>query len=105
MAEDMANKQSGKKHTGELDGKNADGLSKLIPPKDVPVDFNTLYANIILAPSSRLPYNETSNLPLNDNFPDVELPDAAAFIDLTLNPFGGAFGKGYGQGYDKLTQG
>ncbi len=41
--------------------------------------FNKLYANFIVAPSDDLPY--TGELPLDDGYPDVVIPDIAQMID------------------------
>lgn len=61
-------------------------------------DFNTIYTNIILTPSADLPY--TRDLPLDDNFPDVVLPDVAQWIDFTNNPDDGPFSIAFGSGFD-----
>lgn len=61
-------------------------------------DFNKIYANVILAPSADLPY--TGDLPLADGYPDVTLPDMALWIDETDNPYLGAFGRGFGSGFN-----
>lgn len=63
-----------------------------------PVDFETLYVNLILAPSADLPHK--TGLPLDDGYPNVTLPDQAQWIDFTVNPDAGAFGDGFSSGFD-----
>lgn len=68
----------------------------------VAYEWNTIYANIIIAPSERLPY--TGSLPINDGFPSVSLPqNTAMYIDMRDHPDNGAFSSGFASGYDKYT--
>jgi hypothetical protein len=69
-------------------------VDELIQPSQLP-DFDKMYVNFLLAQSSDLPYNK--ELPLEDNYPNVILPDMANWIDFTESPYNGAFGKGYGK--------
>lgn len=63
-------------------------------------DWKTIYANIIVAPSARLPH--TGDLPLDDNFPNVKLPDnAAIYINMTRHPDDGEFWRGFGSAFEK----
>jgi len=61
-------------------------------------ELQRIYANYITWPSSDLPND--SDLPLDDNYPDVSLPDMAQLVDLSDDPNPGAFGRGFGSGYD-----
>jgi hypothetical protein len=63
-----------------------------------PVDFNTIYMQLINTPDARIPY--TGTMPYQDNFPDVALPNMANWIDFTINPDAAEFGKGFGTSYD-----
>ena len=65
---------------------------------EIPVDFNTIYMQLINTPDARIPYEGT--MPYPDNFPDVVLPDMANWIDLTVNLEASEFGHGYGSGFD-----
>jgi hypothetical protein len=63
------------------------------------VTWETLYTNFIFAPSARLPY--TGDLPVSDNYPDVELPEnAAQEIDMQNHPDNGAFWRGFSSAFD-----
>lgn len=62
--------------------------------------FNKIYTNYILAPSPNLPYE--GDLPLDDGYPDVLLPDdMAQLIDLSaaLHP-GGFSGRAFSSAFD-----
>jgi hypothetical protein len=69
-----------------------------VNPDEEPTDFDTIYANFILAPSDDLPY--TGDLPLADGFPNVSIPDMATLIDLTDDPRSGAYTKGFASAFD-----
>jgi hypothetical protein len=53
-------------------------------------DFNTIYAQWILAPSAKIP---VVRIPIND-------PDMESIIDFTDDPTDGAFGKGFGMKFE-----
>jgi hypothetical protein len=61
-------------------------------------DLLTIYANYIQWPSAELPYS--GEWPINDGYPDVLLPDFAQVITRSDDPNPGAFGRGFGGGYD-----
>lgn len=66
---------------------------------EIPVDFDTIYTNWMLAQDTRLPYK--GELPLDDGFPDVTLPDnMAQWIDLTDDPRGGGFSREFSSCFD-----
>jgi hypothetical protein len=58
-------------------------------------DFNTIFAQYVLAPSADLP---VGNLPVNIFDPDME-----QLIDFTESPYAGGFGKGFSPKFDKYT--
>lgn len=99
IAEWLSKKEAGEKGDDKYTGKTVEQLLAEIPPADVARDFNTIYMNVIMD-KLKLPYTETSNLPVNDNYPDVILPDMALWLDMTDNPDGGGFGKGFHIGFD-----
>jgi hypothetical protein len=72
-------------------------LRGMTQPSQFP-DLLRLYTNYILSPNADLPY--TGDLPLDDGYPDVSLPDFAQLIDSSDDPNPGAFGRGFGSGYD-----
>ena len=75
-----------------------DGLqTHEVDDTEVPTNFDTIYANYILAPSANLPH--TGSLPLPDGFPDVTIPDMAQIVDLTDDPRAGAYDSGYSSGF------
>lgn len=57
-----------------------------------------IYTNYILAPSTRLPH--TGDLPLDDNFPDVAVPNMATWITIADDPNLGGYTKGFSSGFD-----
>ena len=61
-------------------------------------ELQKIYTNYILWPDANLPYN--GDLPLDDNYPDVTLPDMATIVDLDDDRNPGAFGRGFGSGFD-----
>ena len=65
---------------------------------EIPVDFDTIYANFMLGNDTRLPYD--GELPLDDGFPDVAIPQMAQWIDLTDDPRAGATSREFGSGFD-----
>ena len=73
-------------------------IIKLIEAKDQPVDFNTIYMQILQAPSSELPY--TQDLPKSDDFPNVQIPAMANWIDMTEHPDQGAYARGYAAAFN-----
>lgn len=73
-------------------------IMDLIKAKDVPVDFNTIYMQIIQAPSSELPY--TRGLPKDDSYPNVSIPNMANWIDMTQHPDDGAFARGFAAAFN-----
>lgn len=73
------------------------GLRDRIQVSQLP-ELLRLYTNYKLAPSEDLPY--TGDLPLNDNYPDVKIPDFAQFIDTSDDKNPGAYGRAYGSGFD-----
>jgi hypothetical protein len=65
-------------------------------------NWDIIYANIILTPSSRIPY--TGDLPVDDGFPTVRLPDnTAVYIDMKDHPEQGQFARGFQSGFEKYT--
>lgn len=56
-------------------------------------DFNTIYAQYIKSPSEKIPW--TGDIPI-----DTSLVDMGTMIDLTDDPDAGAFGRGFGDGFD-----
>jgi hypothetical protein len=58
-------------------------------------DFDTIYAQYVLAPSANLP---VENLPVN-----IFSPDMTQIVDLTDNPNAGEFGKGFSPIFDTDT--
>jgi hypothetical protein len=70
----------------------------------IPVDFNTIYMQLINTPDYRIPYidkfGNPGELPYPDGFPDVKLPDMANWIDLTKDPRSGAFFKSFHSGFN-----
>jgi hypothetical protein len=71
---------------------------------EIPVDFNTVYMQMINAPDYRIPmldkFGNPVDLPYADGFPDVSLPDMANWIDLTKNPYAGAFSRAFTSGFN-----
>lgn len=69
-----------------------------------PVPFNAIYMQMINTPDARIPYankfGEGGELPYDDSYPDVAIPDMANWIDLTVNPDAGAFTGGFQSGFD-----
>ena len=61
-------------------------------------ELQQIYTNYILWPNADLPY--TGDLPVDDNYPDVELPDMATIVNIDDDPNPGAFGRGFGSGFD-----
>jgi len=61
-------------------------------------DLLTIYANYIKWPGPDLPY--TGNWPIEDDYPDVVLPDFAQVVTREDDPNPGAYGRGYGSGFD-----
>jgi len=59
-------------------------------------DFDTLYAQWVLAPSANLPISE--DLPVSTFDPDM-----TSIVDLTDSPDYGEFGKGFGIKFDTYT--
>ncbi|MCK5600433.1 hypothetical protein KAR91_01085 [Candidatus Pacearchaeota archaeon] len=88
---------------GKYSGLTAEQILRLIPPEDQPHVFRAIYTQMILSPDANLPY--TGDLPIDDNFPNVVLPDMAQWIDMTIHPNDGAFGRGYGKSYDDFKEG
>ncbi len=97
----MGKMKSGQKVDDKFTGKTLDELLALIPDPEAPVDFNTIYANMVESPSADLPH--LGDLPLQDGFPNVTIPDIAQFIDMTKHPGDGAFAPGFGTGYKLKT--
>ena len=68
------------------------------------VDFNTIYMQLINTPDARIPYlndfGEDGDMPYDDNFPNVALPDMANWIDFTTNPDAGSFAEAFTSGFD-----
>lgn len=65
-------------------------------------DWEAIYANFILSPSTRLPYK--GKLPLDDGYPNVSLPDnMAQHINMNNYPENGAFWRSFGSGFDRYT--
>lgn len=64
-------------------------------------DFNSMYVNFVLSPNRdpnrRMPITD---IPLDDNYPDVTIPDMANWIDLTDDPRYGEFGEGFASSFD-----
>jgi hypothetical protein len=59
-------------------------------------NFDTIYAQWVLTPSA--------NIPLKEGIPaTLFTPNAVDTVDLTENPNDGAFGYGFGQGFDQYT--
>jgi len=69
-----------------------------VDDSEIPVVLKTIYANIILAPSSELPHR--TGLPLVDDYPDVVIPDVAQYVDFTKDPRWGGFSGGFASGFD-----
>ena len=71
---------------------------------EIPVDFNTLYMQLITTPDARVPYiDEFGNpglLPYDDDFPGVNIPNVSNWIDFTKNPNAGAFVKAFASGFN-----
>lgn len=71
---------------------------------ETPVDFNTIYMQMINTPDARIPYTDKfgnpGELPYPDGFPDVQLPNMANWIDFTQNPDAGAFSGAFASGFD-----
>lgn len=61
-------------------------------------ELKQIYTNYILWPSADLPHE--GDLPLDDNYPDVELPDMATIVNIDDDPNPGAFDRGFGSGFD-----
>lgn len=59
-------------------------------------DFNTVYAQWILAPSENLP---VGGVPV-----PVSMPDMTSIVDLTKDPRFGAFGRGFGIVFDTYDE-
>lgn len=59
-------------------------------------NFNTIYAQWELTPSANIPIAEALPVTSFD-------PDAVDVVDLTVNLDDGAFGRGFGQGFDQYT--
>ena len=57
-----------------------------------------IYTNYILWPSADLPYN--GDLPIDDNYPDVSLPDMASIVDVDDDPNPGDYGRGFSSDFD-----
>lgn len=98
MAAEMAKEQAGLQSSGIYSNLDADQLTALIPEKDVPRTFEAIYMNLIQSPSADLPY--TMSLPVKDGYPDVRLPNMANWIDMTQNPYAGAFARSFASGFD-----
>lgn len=60
------------------------------------------YTNYILAPNTRLPY--TGDLPLDDGFPDVVVPEMATWITINDDPNLGAYTRAFSSGFDWLNE-
>lgn len=56
-------------------------------------DFNTIYSKYIMWPSANLPWTD-------DDMPDSDLCDMETIVDLTEDPNGGAFGRGFSEDFD-----
>lgn len=65
---------------------------------EMPADFNKIYANMILSPSANLPH--VGGLPLDDNYPNVLIPDMAQCFDITDDPNRGAFNVAFASAFD-----
>ena len=77
----------------ELEGE----LKEKMQSSQIP-ELRKIYTNYITWPSADLPY--TGDLPVDDNYPDVELPNMAQIIDIDDDTNPGAFGRGFGSGFD-----
>lgn len=98
IAKEIAKEESGEENAGIYTGKTVEEILSLIPDKESPEAFNTIYMNLIQSPSEDLPY--TGELPLPDGFPDVSLPNMAQWIDMTKHPDDGSFYKSFGKGFN-----
>ncbi len=71
---------------------------------ETPVPFNTIYMQLINTPDSRIPmldkFGNNIDLPYDDSYPNVALPDMANWIDLTANPDAGDFSRAFASGFD-----
>ena len=71
---------------------------------ETPTPFDTIYMQLINTPDARIPhvnkFGEDGEIPYDDNFPDVALPDMANWIDLTQNPDAGAFTRAFHSGFE-----
>jgi hypothetical protein len=83
-------------------GKDVYGIIERPVSDTDPVDLNTIYTNVIKAPSTELPY--TGDLPLPDGFPDVTIPDIAWYIDENDNPELGAYLDSFASAFDINTE-
>jgi len=61
-------------------------------------DLQRIYTNYITWPSADLPYD--GDMPLDDGYPDVELPDMAQLVDLSDDKNPGAYDRGFASGFD-----
>ena len=61
-------------------------------------ELQKIYTNYILWPSADLPY--TGDLPVDDNYPDIALPDMATIVDIDDDPNPGAYDRGFSSGFD-----
>lgn len=61
-------------------------------------ELKQIYTNYILWPNADLPYS--GDLPIDDNYPDVSLPDMASIVDLEDDKNPGAFDRGFSSGFD-----
>ncbi len=73
---------------------------------EIPVSFNTIYVQMINTPDARIPHNDDlgnfpGEIPYSDNFPNVQLPDMANWINLNAeNPNAGDFSRAFASGFD-----
>lgn len=61
-------------------------------------ELQKIYTNYVQYPEGDLPYY--GDLPLEDGFPDVSIPDFAQLITLEDDKNPGAFGRGFASDYD-----
>ncbi len=93
----IGRRQAGLKTNDDFLGKSAQEIQAAIRNPDVPFAFDSIYAQFIQAPSAKLPF--TGDLPREDGFPDVFIPDMTEFVDLTVHPDDGDFGKGFASAF------
>lgn len=61
-------------------------------------ELQQIYTNYILWPNADLPHD--GDLPIDDSYPDVALPDMAQIVNIDDDKNPGAYDRGFGSGFD-----